>query len=217
MDFPLKRTASMFSFAVLIASFFSSCMPYSSMQTAKTLGKGEVSGSLGLGAGHSNSFFSGIEGSQKWFLSNSVSMRAGVRPSMDIGISLNSTRVNRVFSIDAKRQLSNENSLIHKAVGFGMSSVGREERGATFQIPGYFSIHSKEGNQALYLNPQIFYYHDAASEAIDNSNFGFANTIGAKFGKKVSLLCEFSFLLTEFEGQIQTTRFGNIGIGFNVQ
>lgn len=206
-----------FYFAIILISFLPSCISFSNMQTAKTLEKGKVSGSLGLGVGHSNTLLDGIEGGASGLLSTSSSLRVGLKDNLDVGLRLNSTIVNTVFSVGAKKQLSTEASTIHKAIGLDVTSIGREDRGLALHIPAYFSLHSEDGLHTLYLNPQLFYYQDLSTQPIDNSSIGFANSIGVKFGKKTSLICEFSLMVLQYEGQVQFNRYGNIGIGFNVQ
>ena len=188
--------------------YFTSCVSYSSFQSARTLEKGKVSISVGAGSN---------ERAEEGY--GDVAFRVGVEDSLDMGLKFNSTSFGSILvMLDVKKQLPSQSKNISNAVGFGVSPVFDDEEGVAFHIPAYISFHSTNDFFTTYINPRVFYYMDfLKADGFNNSGLGYGNSLGFKIGKKFAVMPEWSFFVAKYQDEAELNNFFSIGLGWNVQ
>lgn len=169
---------------------------------------GEVSGSLGLG----NNYL----GKEPFV---DLALRTGINETMDVGAKLNITNYgSSLATIDLKRRLTSNSTVLHHAVGFGTSLVFSDDKGVVLHVPYFLSMHTPNDKIALYTNPRLLYFIDGDQEdSFANNGPGLGSSFGIKIGKKISFMFEYGFLYGEYDGD---THFNNLlsgGIGINVR
>lgn len=201
---------------LLISVGMTSCVSFSSMQTGRTVGKGEIAitPSINLVQGNGELEQLGLP-----FIELQGSY--GLKENLDIQAKVS---LLGPLGVGAKYQfLGTQNSQTAVAIGlqtgyFNTTSDNSKTNMFEFQIPIYASYHPKSW-LSLYLSPKylIRNYFNTEMGNVGNSqknqNRNVENYSGSSFGfrlgKKVAFLAEYSF----FKGLNRSSNFNQFGIG----
>ncbi|WP_421874801.1 hypothetical protein [Marinoscillum sp.] len=184
------------------------CASYSSFQTAKTLEKGELSGSVGLG----NNYLG-----EEPFVD--IALRTGVADDMDVGAKLNVTNYGSSMAlVDMKKQLSAGDGPVYHAVGLGAGFIFSDDKGVAIHLPYYLSLHSADNLWTFYTNPRALYFIDGDQEdEFQNTGPGLGSSFGIKVGRKFSLMLEYGFVYGQYDGENHFNNLLSGGIGINIK
>lgn len=202
----VKYATFLIGFSLL--AILTSCASYSSFQTARTVEKGTLAGSLGAG----NNYL-GDEG----FVD--IKLRAGIADSADLGATFNYTMWgSTVIGLDFKKQLKTKGQEFQVALGGAISSVSGDDQGLALHLPAYISRHSPNEKLTVYLNPRLLYYFDLNDDAeYDNSGFAVANSLGLKFGNRISLMPEWGLLYGRHNVTMKVNNFFGVGLAHRIR
>ncbi|MBN2017008.1 MAG: hypothetical protein JW794_02570 [Candidatus Cloacimonetes bacterium] len=143
---------------VIFVSMILGCSMMSSMQTGRTMKKGDV----GLGIGYGSLF----ENDDSKIFSNyhfwELNLRYGLFKNFDFGLEFIAYLPT---TLDVKYQFAGtDSSLFASSIGLGFTiqsvQFGFKEVG--FLLPLYTSFHPVK-EVALFLSPRVYYYHDSSN------------------------------------------------------
>jgi hypothetical protein len=196
-----------------------SCVSMTSLQTARTMEKGEFGG--GFGGGMVNAEInSGTETFDLKAPFMEASARYGITDKLDAGAKITLIGTS---GLDVKYQfLGDKQSLLAGSVGTGFGYLSLSSGSGDnisksvitdINVPVSFSIHPKEWF-AFYASPRytlrLNSYNNTVNGVDDkgssNSNW-YGITTGIRLGKKVGFLVEYSYYLNDTDGTPPLTQF----------
>lgn len=191
----------------LIIFSLTSCVSYSSLQTAKTVEKGKLAGSVASG-----------NNSEAEETFHQVYLRAGIAERTDFGTAINYTPLsNTLIMLDVKHMLKTKDSSFNMSIGGGISPIFGDDHGLALHLPYYFSLHSNNEKLASYFTPRFFYYFDLDKESdYNNSGFGLGSSFGIKFGNRFSIMPEWSFVYGRHNNSLKFNTLFSIGLGHRI-
>jgi hypothetical protein len=178
-----------------LSLLFQSCISSSSLQTARTVGKGNVGVGFGVGIAKYQDNVINYSSPMLDFVG-----KYGVSDNFDIGARLSLTGT---AGLDAKYQfLGDDESKFAASIGGGfgfvtVTSGDIKTKVLDLTLPTYFSYHPKE-NFAIYLNPQLIqrHYSYSGSSTVQPSinRLFYGGALGFRLGGRNALFVEYSYI-----------------------
>lgn len=215
-----------FNFLVAIAAvctlFLSSCVSMTSMQTARTLGKGNTEAAIGASrVGYE--FVTDVDTFERKSVTGEVDVRYGVIDKLDVGIKVSLIGTSGGY---AKYQfLGDEESPIAASAGLGLAFLTIESgegefasksRTTDFSIPLFFSYHPNEW-LGIYATPRYTLRNISNSDSGSSESFTshwYGVTTGIRLGKRIAPFFEYSIFNSGDATQPLSQITGGVSIGF---
>jgi hypothetical protein len=193
---------------VFIVPLVLSCSSLSTLQTARTLPKGQLRAHFGMGLANSEIIVPGIDTLKTNVMVQEVGCRLGVGEKFDVGL-----KVSLIGSVavDGKYQfLGTHDSKVAGSIGLGagynqlrgdklFATDNPMVKMATISVPLYFSYHP-EGLLSFYISPRylynaIVYQKEDIEKSTSSHWYGLSGGIRITGGRqRVGFLAEYSYL-----------------------
>ncbi len=221
MKTKIQKSLLFYAVAACVCSMLlSSCVSMSSMQTARTLGKGKTE--LSLGASRVSYDYSLSETdslSQKAF-TGEIDWRYGITDKLDIGGKASILGTSGAY---AKYQfLGDQDSKLAASGGAGVGyltmdlTIGEGEnkiKTVDYYVPLNFSYHPKEWI-GIYTSPRYTYRTTKINDSKASPSHWYGTTTGIRLGKKVAPFIEYSIFGSDVASKPLSQITGGLSIGF---
>ncbi len=221
MKTKIQKTNLFYALIACICSMLlSSCVSMSSMQTARTLGKGNTELSLGGSRVSYDYFPSETDTINRKTVTGEIDWRYGITDKLDIGVKASILGTAGGY---AKYQfLGDQESKFAASGGAGLGYLtiesGTDENKSKTTIVDYYvplnlSYHPKEWI-GIYTSPRYTLRTAKSNDSKASASHWYGTTTGIRLGKKVAPFIEYSIFGSNASSKPLSQITGGISIGF---